>query len=126
MLSNPDHAGDLSELRATRDAARRLGLEIKHFEVRTDGDFEPAFRAISESTCDALLAFPDALTRFNRQAIADFALRQRLPSIFGWREHTEAGGMMSYGPILSDTFVRLAVFVDKILQGALGASQDVV
>jgi putative ABC transport system substrate-binding protein len=81
VLSNPGHAGDLSELRATRDAARRLSLEIEHFEVRTDGDFEPAFRAISRSACDALLAFPDALTRFHRQAIADFALRRRLPSI---------------------------------------------
>jgi putative tryptophan/tyrosine transport system substrate-binding protein len=125
VLSNPDHAGDLSELRATRDAAHRLGLEIKHFEVRTDSDFEPAFRAISQSACDALLAFPDALTRFNRQAIADFALRQRLPSIFGWREHTEAGGMMSYGPVLSDTFVRLVVFVDKILKGSRPADLPV-
>ena len=125
VLSNPDHAGDLSELRATRDAARRLGLEIKHFEVRTDGDFEPAFRVISQSACDGLLAFPDALTRFNRQAIADFALRQRLPSIFGWREHTEAGGMMSYGPVLPDTFVRVAVFVDKILKGSRPADLPV-
>ena len=125
MISNPDHAGDLSELRATRDAARRLSLEIEHFEVRTDGDFEPAFRAISQSACDALLAFPDALTRFNRRAIADFAVRQRLPSIFGWREYAEAGGMMSYGPILPDNFVRLAVFVDKILKGAKAADLPV-
>jgi putative tryptophan/tyrosine transport system substrate-binding protein len=125
VLSNPDHAGDLSELRATRDAARRLNLEIEHFEVRTDGDFEPAFRAISQSACDALLAFPDAVTRFNRQAIADFALGQRLPSIFGWREYAEAGGMMSYGPILPDNFARLAVFVDKILKGARAADLPV-
>jgi putative ABC transport system substrate-binding protein len=125
VLSNPDHAGDLSELRATRDAARRLSLEIVHFEVRTDGGFEPAFRAISQSACDALLAFPDAVTRFNRQAIADFALRQSLPSIFGWREYAEAGGMMSYGPIIPDTFSRLAVFVDKILKGARAADLPV-
>jgi putative ABC transport system substrate-binding protein len=125
VLSNPDHAGDLSELRATRDAARRLKLEIEHFEVRAEGDFEPAFRAISQSACDALLAFPDAVTRFNRQAIADFALRRRLPSIFGWREYAQAGGMMSYGPIPADSFARLAVYVDKILKGARAADLPV-
>jgi hypothetical protein len=42
----------------------------------------------------------------------------RLPSIFGWKPYVEAGGMMSYGPILPDNFARLAVFVDKILKGA--------
>jgi putative ABC transport system substrate-binding protein len=41
ILSNPDHAGDASELRATRDAARQGGLAVEHFQVRTDDSFEP-------------------------------------------------------------------------------------
>jgi len=118
VLSNPDHAGDASELRATRDAARQGGLAIEHFQVRADDSFEAAFTAISQSDCNALLTFPDALTFFHRRAIADFAVRRRLPSIFGWKPYVEAGGMISYGPILRDNFARLAVFVDKILKGA--------
>jgi ABC-type uncharacterized transport system substrate-binding protein len=118
VLSNPDHAGDVSELRATRDAAGQRGLALQHFEVRTDDSFKPTFTAISQSGCNALLTFPDALTFFHRRAIADFALREHLPSIFGWKPYAEAGGMMSYGPILRDNFARLAVFVDKILKGA--------
>jgi putative ABC transport system substrate-binding protein len=125
VLSNPDHAGDVSELRATRDAARQRGLAIQHFQVRTDDSFEPAFTAISQSGCNALLAFPDALTFFHRRAIADFAVRGGLPSIFGWKPYVEAGGMMSYGPILRDNFARLAVFVDKILKGARPADLPV-
>jgi ABC-type uncharacterized transport system substrate-binding protein len=125
VLSNPDHAGDASELRATRDAAHQGGLTIEHFPVWADNSFEPAFTAISQSDCNALLAFPDALTFFNRQAIADFALRRRLPSIFGWKSYVEAGGMMSYGPILRDNFARLAVFIDKILKGAKPADLPV-
>jgi putative tryptophan/tyrosine transport system substrate-binding protein len=117
VLSNPEHAGDASELRATRDAARQGGLAVEHFQVRTDDSFEPAFTAISQSGCNALLTFPDALTFFHRRAIADFAVRRRLPSIFGWKPYVEAGGMISYGPILRDNFIRLAVFVDKILKG---------
>jgi putative ABC transport system substrate-binding protein len=125
VLSNPDHAGDVSELRATRDAAGQRGLALQHFEVRTDDSFKPTFTAISQSGCNALLTFPDALTFFHRGAIADFALREHLPSIFGWKPYAEAGGMMSYGPILRDNFARLAVFVDKILKGAKPADLPV-
>jgi len=100
VLSNPDHAGDASELKATRETADALGLAIEHFEVRTDDGFEPMFAAIAQSKCDGLLAFPDALTNFNRQKIVAFALRGRLPSIYGWKMYAEAGGLMSYGPVL--------------------------
>jgi putative ABC transport system substrate-binding protein len=93
-------------------------LAIEHFQVRADDSFEAAFTAISQSDCNALLTFPDALTFFHRRAIADFAVRRRLPSVFGWKPYVEAGGMISYGPILRDNFARLAVFVDKILKGA--------
>src|SRR5262249_51208821 len=65
VVSNPDHAGDTSELKATREAAGKLGLAIEHFEVRTDDSFEPVFA----SKCDGLLTFPDALTNFNRHKI---------------------------------------------------------
>jgi putative tryptophan/tyrosine transport system substrate-binding protein len=125
VLSNPDHAGDLSELRTTRDAVRQGGLAIEHFQVRADDSFEPAFTAISQSECNALLTFPDALTFFHRRAIADFAVHRRLPSIFGWKPYVEAGGLMSYGPILRDNFARLAVFVDKIPKGAKPADLPV-
>ena len=125
VLSNPDHAGDASELKATRETADALGLVIEHFEVRTDASFDPAFAAIAQSECDGLLAFPDALTNFNRQKIGAFALRRRLPSIFGWKMYVEAGGFMSYGPIQHDAFVRLAVYVDKILKGAKPADLPV-
>jgi putative ABC transport system substrate-binding protein len=125
VLSNPDHAGDASELKATRETADALGLVIEHFEVRTDASFDPAFAAIAHSKCDGLLAFPDALTNFNRQKITAFALRRRLPSIFGWKMYVEAGGLMSYGPIQHDAFARLAVYVDKILKGAKPADLPV-
>jgi putative ABC transport system substrate-binding protein len=125
VVSNPDHAGDTSELKATREAAGKLGLAIEHFEVRTDDGFEPVFAAIAASKCDGLLSFPDALTNFNRQKIVAFALRRRLPSIYGWKFYTQAGGLMSYGPVQHDAFARLAVYVDKILKGAKPADLPV-
>ena len=118
VLSNPEHAGEPSELRVTREAARNLGLEIAYFQVRTDDNFEPTFGEIARSGCDALVAFPDALMIFHRQAIGAFAKDANLPSIFGWKPFVEAGGLLSYGPNLRDGFARLAFYVDKILKGA--------
>ena len=115
----------MSELRATRETARVLGFAIEHFDVESDDDFEPAFAAIAASTCDGLIAFPDALKNFNRQKIVSFAMRRRLPSIYGWKMYAEAGGLMSYGPVLDDVSVRVAVYVDKILKGAKPADLPV-
>jgi putative ABC transport system substrate-binding protein len=118
ILSNPEHAGERLELQVTRDAARKVGLETGYFPVRTDGDFEPAFGKIAQSDCDALLAFPEALMIFHRQAIATFAKDTNLPSVFAWKPFVEAGGLLSYGPNLRDSFARLAFYVDKILKGS--------
>jgi len=125
VLSNPTHPGEVSELKATREAARAVGLAIEHFPVESDDGFEPAFTAIANSKCDGLLAFPDALKNFNRQKIVAFALRRSLPSIYGWKMYADAGGLMSYGPILDDVSVRVAVYVDKILKGAKPADLPV-
>jgi putative tryptophan/tyrosine transport system substrate-binding protein len=118
VLSNPEHAGEPSELRVTREAARKLELEVAYFRVRTDADFEQTLGEIARSDGNALVVFPDALTIFHRQTIGTFAKDANLPSIFGWKPYVEAGGLLSYGPNLRDGFVRLAYFVDKILKGA--------
>jgi putative ABC transport system substrate-binding protein len=125
VLSNPSHPGEVSELKATREAAGKLGLAIEYFPVESDTDFEPSFTAIAQSQCDGLIAFPDALKNFNSQKIVAFALRRRFPSIYGWKMYAEAGGLMSYGPILDDVSVRVAVYVDKILKGAKPADLPV-
>jgi putative ABC transport system substrate-binding protein len=125
VLANSTHPGEASELKATREAAGKLGIAIEHFEVQSDDSFEPAFAAIAQSKCDGLIAFPDALKNFNRRKIVAFALRRRLPSIYGWKMYAEAGGLMSYGPVQSDAFARLAVYVDKILKGAKPADLPV-
>ena len=60
-----------------------------------------------------------------RRQIAEFAAKHRLPSVFGWREYVEAGGLMAYGPNRVETAKRLAVYVDKILKGAKPANLPV-
>jgi putative ABC transport system substrate-binding protein len=64
------------------------------------------------------LVFDDAFLDFHRQAIASHAIDRRLPTIFGYRLFVEGGGLMSYGPDLSDQFRRSGKLVDRILKGA--------
>jgi putative ABC transport system substrate-binding protein len=125
VLSNPEHPGEGSELRATSEAARSLGLDVEYLQVTTADGFGPAFASIAKTGCDAVLTFPDALMLNNRAAIADFARRQRLPSIAGWKPFTQAGALVSYGPVLRDSYTRLAFFIDKILKGAKPADLPV-
>ena len=73
---------------------------------------------IRASRPGAMIVFPDSLTLVRRQEIAEFAAREKIPSMFGWSEFTDAGGLASYGPGVIDSFKGLAKFVDKILKGA--------
>ena len=125
VLSNPEHPGEVSELRVTRETVRKLGIDTQYFPADSDAAVPAALVAIGESQCDALLTFPDALTLFHRQRIAAFALSRRLPSVFGWKIFTDAGGLISYGPILRLSQARLAYFVDRILKGAKPADLPV-
>jgi putative ABC transport system substrate-binding protein len=70
-----------------------------------------------DSDLDALAVFLDQLTARHSKVITDFALRERLPSIYGWSTFTEAGGLVSYGPNLREQYRRLATFADKVMRG---------
>jgi putative tryptophan/tyrosine transport system substrate-binding protein len=65
------------------------------------------------------------VTAASRVRIAEFALSRHLPSVFGWKEYAEAGGLMSYGPNLGDSWHEIAGFVDKILKGTKPADLPV-
>ena len=80
---------------------------------------------MASGNIDAIHAFPDGVTAESRVRIAEFALTRHLPSIFGWKEYVEAGGLMSYGPNLEESWRRIAAFVDKILKGARPADLPV-
>ena len=101
--------------RAEADAAARaLGLDLLWLGVDQREDFEAAFIAIVRARSDALIALGTHVNFGHRQLIADFALKQRLPSI----GFPDAGMLMSYESDNTETFRRAAVYVKKILDGA--------
>jgi putative ABC transport system substrate-binding protein len=113
-FGNPNTVLEMGEVQA---AARTLGLEVAPSDVRRAEDIAPAFEALKDRA-DAIHVCNDPLFFANRIRINTSALGTRLPTMYGFREHVEAGGLMSYGANFPDLFRRAADFVDKILRGA--------
>jgi putative ABC transport system substrate-binding protein len=108
-------------------AARALGLTVRPWEVRSADDFERVFASLSKDSPDGLYVITAGpVIRLNVKRIASFALKSRLPSLYGNREPVmDAGGLMYYGADLADSFRRVAVYVDRILKGAKPADLPV-
>lgn len=122
-LSNTDHPGEPSERRATEAAAQKLGINFVYVPFAqspfaASPELDKALDTVRRAQPEAMVVFPEGSTMANRAGLAGFAIAQRLPTMFGWSEYADAGGLMSYGANQRDTYMRLAVFADKILKGA--------
>jgi ABC-type uncharacterized transport system substrate-binding protein len=117
ILGNVSGPAVVLDMREAEAAARTLGLEVITSEIRQGEDIAPAFAALN-GRAEALYLPIDPLVNSHRFRINTLALAARLPTIHVFREGVEVGGLMSYGPNVTDLFRRAADFVDKILRGA--------
>jgi putative ABC transport system substrate-binding protein len=118
VLSNRTTPLHVTLLKDLEVAARSLRIRLHPVDARTPHDLESAFEAIAKERPEALIPLDDPLMFQERRRIADFALRQRLPTASFQRFFTEAGTLLSYGPSFVDLFRRAGTYVDKILKGA--------
>jgi len=126
VLYDPANRASLHEVKELLPAdARALKLTIEPWEIRAVDDFEKVFAALNKQRPDGLYVPGSALMRANGKRIVDFALKSRLPSVYGSRGYVEAGGLMYYGADLADSYRRVAMYVDKILKGAKPADLPV-
>jgi putative tryptophan/tyrosine transport system substrate-binding protein len=119
----PDSVLDVKEVLPV--AARALKMTIQPWELRGTDDFEKVFSALGKQPPDGLYATAAPLMRPNQKRIVDFALKSRLPAIYSNRDWAHAGGLISYGADLADSYRRVAYFVDRILKGAKPADLPV-
>jgi ABC-type uncharacterized transport system substrate-binding protein len=125
ILSNPDNAYHQLAIREVNVAARSLGVQLQLLEARGPNEFDGAFAAMAKERVGALLVLSDAIFGSHRTRLADLAARSRLPAAFGVRDDVEAGGLMSYGPSILDSYRQAATYVDRILRGAKPAELPV-
>ena len=118
VLTNPtnrSHAAFSKELKVT---ARSLGAQLQVLEAPNPDQLDSAFAAMTRERVAALLVLTDSMFVGQQQRIVDLAAKSRLPALYSQREFVVDGGLVSYGPSLTDMFRRAAIHVDKILKGA--------
>jgi putative ABC transport system substrate-binding protein len=106
-------------------AARALRLTLQPWEVRSADDFEGVFAALNKERPDGLYVSSGPLMRAHQKRIVGLTLKSRLPSMYYDREFVDAGGLMSYGADIAESYRRVAYFVDTILKGAKPADLPV-
>ena len=118
VLANPQHPGAGVELQNAKAAASRLSIDLLYFPASTEAELDAAFAKIAGSRVDAVIAFTDGFALASAERIAAFSLRQRVPVASGWAEFARRGNLMTYGPVFTDVYRRLATYVDRIRKGA--------
>jgi len=121
--ANPASVREVKELLPV--AARALRLTLQPWEVRDANGFEKVFTALNKDRPDGLYVTTGPLVRAHQKRIVGLTLKSRLPSMYYDREFVDAGGLMSYGADLAESYRRVAYFVDRILKGAKPADLPV-
>jgi ABC-type uncharacterized transport system substrate-binding protein len=114
-----------SPVQAMERAARSLDIRLQLVEVDQPGQFDRAFAAMTAQHAAALVVTPTPFNSTHSDRILSLAAKHRLPAIYGLRMFVDAGGLMAYGPSLSESWRRAATYVDKILKGAKPADLPV-
>jgi ABC-type uncharacterized transport system substrate-binding protein len=117
VLNNVNNPASMMQLRDAELAALKLRLRLIPVQIRTADEVAPAFQKLLREDGTIVLVPGDAAFLAWRRRIAAFSLALRLPSVFSFREHVEAGGLISYGIDLRASYRRAAFYVDKILKG---------
>jgi putative ABC transport system substrate-binding protein len=118
VLMNPDNPSTQLATRETEAAARSLGLTLHVVQARDLADLDRAFSDILKAQARAVVVLPDPMLFAARTRIVALAAKSQLPVVGEAREFAAAGGLMSYGPRITENFRRAAMYVDKILRGA--------
>jgi putative ABC transport system substrate-binding protein len=117
LLIDPDYFRGDAELRELKMGSQSLGLKIVIFKASSDLEIDAAFTAIAQARVSVMLVGGGAFLTSRRHQIVGLAELHKIPAIYVAREHTEVGGLMSYGASTTDAYHGAAVYVARILKG---------
>ena len=113
----PTVAANTGMVGAIQAAAPSIGVELSLIDVRDAGEIEHAVTAFARSPNGGLIVTGGALATLHRDVIIRVAARHRLPAVYSFRYYITRGGLISYGPDVTDQHRRAAGYVDRILRG---------
>jgi len=118
VLSHPNEPSYIQLRKEMELAAKALKIQIQFLDARSPKGVETAFREATKRHADAVLVPTTPIVASQRAQIADLAVKNRLPAMYGQPEYVDVGGLMFYGASITGLFRRAATYVDKILKGA--------
>jgi putative ABC transport system substrate-binding protein len=113
-------------VRDVQAGASSIGAEVEIIYANAIGDIDAAFASILQKRLDAIVVAPGPLFNNNRVQLAILAARNAIPAIFSSREFTEAGGLMSYGPSITEEFRQAGIYAGRVLKGEKPADMPVM
>jgi putative tryptophan/tyrosine transport system substrate-binding protein len=126
VLVNPANGPSAdATLRDVQEAARALGLQIQLLNASTSDEIDAGFAVLARERPDALFVAPEAFFTSRRVQFAALVARERIPAAYGQRDYVAAGGLMSYGTNVADSFHQVGVYTGNILKGAKPADLPV-
>ena len=118
VLGTSTTPSNAQALRGAELAAGAFKVQLQYLDVLSPNDIETVFREARKERAGAVLMLPSPVLISQRTQIVDLTVKSRLPAIYARPEYVEDGGLMTYGPRITDLFRRAATYVDKILKGA--------
>jgi ABC-type uncharacterized transport system substrate-binding protein len=126
FLVNPSFPASESQLSDMQDAAFAMKQPIHVLRANTDREVEAAFETITQQHIPALAVAASPFFDTRRNRLVELANRNRVPTIYHFREFAEAGGLMSYGISFSDAYRQVGIYTGRVLKGAKTADLPVV
>jgi putative ABC transport system substrate-binding protein len=126
VLVNPNYTDAEAQINEVHGAARTLGLQLPILKASSESDFDPAFATVIEQRAGALLIASDPFLFSQRNQLVALAARYAVPAMYQFRECAAAGGLMSYGTRITDSYRQVGVYTGRILKGAKPADLPVV
>jgi len=118
LLINPSSSAySEAATESAQSAARRLGVRLLVLNASTPSGIESAFVRLAEEQVQLLLVSGDSFLVAQREQLVDLAARHAVPTLYHRREFTAVGGLMSYGPPLSEAYYVVGDFTGRILKG---------
>jgi putative ABC transport system substrate-binding protein len=126
VLINPTSPESLRQPDDAREAARKLGIDLTVVGASNDAEIEQGFAYLARARADALVVAGDPFFGSRLQRIVGLATRHRIPTMYYRREYVVAGGLVSYGTSVDESYRQVGLYVAKILKGAKPADLPVV
>jgi ABC-type uncharacterized transport system substrate-binding protein len=126
VFLDPTFGGADIQLHEVEAAARAIGQQIRILNVSTDSEIETAFASVTEMRANALAVVGNPFLNSRRNQLVALATRHAIPAIYELREFATAGGLMSYGPSITDVYRQVGVYTGRILQGEKPADLPVL